>query len=307
MFASDGLSVASPIRFPSTANLAIWSYNRDGPTDPVTGLSLVDYPGVNASNFTISKGQNILNGFFTRLAVAEVVLDWALPNIAAVYKNNTLIVAGPPPLEPLTITIEDGNYTVATLMEYILIELNASGGYADYTWTFDGPLGFKALTATGPFSIQYSILAGDLSITPSGATVFSVNDAVPISFPEILPIAYLDFTSPTLTYQQGLKDTDTSNNSKDVLYRWVFAWDDANPLDADGYPIYQGYMPFKSRRYLNFPKQIKWDGQQPIGQLQFQVYNSQGELAKNPGKNPDGTPLVKGVFEWYMNLLISEQ
>lgn len=290
MFAPDHLAVGSPIRYPSTANLAIWSYNRDGNAD------LSEIRGTNASNFSISKRQNIMSGFFTRLAVTEMVVDWAIPNIAAVYGNNvfSVIVEG----VQTDITIPDGNYTVATLMAYILVELNAGGGIGGLTWTFVGADGQKSLTATGAFSIPFTVLAGDLSITPTTATVPSVNNAVPIFFPEILPIAYLDFTSPTLTYQQGLKDADTSNTTRDVLYRWIFAWDDMNPIDTDGYPIYQGYMPFKSRRYLSFPKQIKWDAQQPLGQLQFQVYNSKGELAKTT---------QKGVFEWYMNLLISEQ
>jgi hypothetical protein len=291
MFASDGLAVATPIRFPSTANLAISSYNRDGNPD------LSEIRGSNGANFSISKRQNLLAGFFTRIAVNELVLDYALPNIAATYNNNvfSVLVEGE---DQLDITIPAGNYTVATLMVYILAELNASGGYGSLTWTFDGADGQKSLTATGAFSVPYTVLAGDLSITPTTATVDSVDDKVPVFFPEILPISYLDFTCSNLTYQQGLKDADTSNTTRDVLYRWVLAWDDMNPLDADGYPIYQGYMPFKSRRYLNFPKQIKWDSQQPIGQLQFQVYNSSGELAKTT---------QKGVFEWYMNLLVSEQ
>jgi len=297
MFASDGLAVAIPTRFPSTANLAISSYNRDGNPD------LSEIRGSNGSNFTISKRQNLLSGFFTRIAVTEMVVDWALPNIANVYNNNVFsVIEGTSP--QINIIIPDGNYTVATLMAYIVVALNAAGGL---TWSFVGADGQKSLTASGPFSVPFTILAGDLSITPTTATVVSVNDAVPVFFPEILPVTYLDFTCANLTYQQGLKDADTSNTTRDVLFRWIFAWDDMNPLDTDGYPIYQGYMPFKSRRYLSFPKQIKWDGQQPIGQLQFQVYNSKGELAKPSGESAPGVPLIRGVFEWYMNLLISEQ
>ena len=298
MFSSDRNAMASPIRFPSTANLAIDSYNRAG--DPDTGA---DLPGSNASNFTITKQSNIMSGFFTRLAVTEVVLDWAIPNISATYGNNTFkYKVG---AQTYTITIPDGNYTVEALMTSLVTQLNNSSGFS--TWTTFGPPGNKSLGNTsGNYTVVHTILTGDLSITPGGVDVPSASvsyggttyNAVSFPVPELLQVTYLDFTSPTLTYQQGLKDADTSNFSRDVLYRWVFAWDDMNPLDGLGYPIYQGYTPFKSRRALNFPKQIKWDGQQPIGQLVFQVYTNTGELAKTT---------QTGVFEWYMNLLVSEQ
>ena len=287
MFASDRNAMASPIRFPSTANLAIDSYDRGG-------NSKVDTPGSSAANFTITKDGNIMSGFFTRVAVTEVVLDWAIPNISALKGDNTFsILTGS---TVTTLVIPDGNYTVATLMNYIVVTLNAAA--LGITFSLTGSDGKKSLSATGAFTVQSTILSGFLSMTPANVAVPSVGNAVAFPYPELLPIAYVDITCGSLTYQQGLKDADTSATSRDVLYRWVFAWDDYNPLDSLGYPIYQGYMPFKSRRALNFPKQIKWDGQQPLGQLIFQVYGSDGELAKTT---------QSGVFEWQMNLLVSEQ
>ena len=60
------------IRNPSTANLLIDSLDR------TSGYS---------SDFLIAKPNSILNGFFTRLAVAEVVLDWCVANISSQYNN----------------------------------------------------------------------------------------------------------------------------------------------------------------------------------------------------------------------------
>ena len=285
MFQSDALSGASAIRFPSTANLAIDSFDRSGP-DGVNG--------VNGSNFVIQKGNNILSGYFTRFGVNEVTLDYALPNISPIHLNNTFSV-----LTGSTTTnfiVPEGNYTVSSLMAYIVAVLNAAT--LGVTFSFAGPAGAKALTGTGAFTINPTVLSGYLSMTPADVPVPSVNYAVPVLFPELLAVTYFDFVCSSLTYQQGLKDADTTQSSKDVLYRWILSWDDYSPEDADGYPIYQGYMPFKSRRYLSFPKQIKWDGQQPIGQLVFQVFGSDGNLAKTT---------QRGVFEWYMNLLVSEQ
>jgi len=278
--------MGTPIRFPSTANLAIDSFDRGG-------NSKVDTPGSSAANFTITKAGNIMSGFFTRVAVTEVVLDWAIPNVSALKGNEIFTILTGTTISQ--IVIPDGNYTVASLMNYIVVALNALA--LGITFSLTGPDGQKSLSATGAFTVEPTTLSGFLSMTDRVA-VPSVNNAVAFPYPEILPIAYVDITCGSLTYQQGLKDADTSATSRDVLYRWVFAWDDYNPLDSLGYPIYQGYMPFKSRRALNFPKQIKWDGQQPLGQLVFQVYGSDGELAKTT---------QNGVFEWQMNLLVSEQ
>jgi len=234
-----------------------------------------------------------MSGFFTRMAVNEVVLDYALPNISPVYGNNVFTINDGK--DNIAITLAEGNYTVAALIDTIIVELNLN---AAITFSTDGSPGAKQLFATAAFSVLPTVLSGQLSMTPGNVVVDSIDDGVPYYYPEILSEVYFDFTCSNLTYQQGLKDADTTDMSKDVLYRWVLSWDDYNPLDAYGYPIYQGYMPFKSRRSIAFPKHIKWDGQQPIGQLQFQVYNSSGSLAK--------TTQV-GNFEWYMNLLVSEQ
>jgi len=279
--------MGTPIRFPSTANLAIDSFDRGG-------NSKVDTPGSSAANFTITKAGNIMSGFFTRVAVTEVVLDWAIPNVSATKGNEIFTILTGTTISQ--IVIPDGNYTIASLMNYIVVALNALA--LGITFSLTGPDGQKSLSATGAFTVEPTTLSGFLSMTPDHVAVPSVNNAVAFPYPEILPIAYLDITCGSLTYQQGLKDADTSLITRDVLYRWVFSWDDYAPVDSLGYPIYQGYMPFKSRRSLNFPKQIKWDGQQPIGQLVFQVYGSDGELAKTT---------QAGVFEWQMNLLVSEQ
>lgn len=74
-------------RFPSTANLMIDSGDRS------TGV---------AANFTIVPGQQMIMGAFTRAAVAEVVLEWAYPNVTPYVENNRLIVNSPVALDTYT-------------------------------------------------------------------------------------------------------------------------------------------------------------------------------------------------------------
>jgi hypothetical protein len=92
---------------------------------------------------------------------------------------------------------------------------------------------------------------------------------------------YIDIGSSQLASQQKVKDGSTSSfDSIDTIYRWVFANDEATPVAYDtlGYPILQGYKPFNSRRYLAFPKQIRWDPLVPLSQLRFQITTDKSQL-----------------------------
>ena len=94
----------------------------------------------------------------------------------------------------------------------------------------------------------------------------------------LLAYNYIDITSSQLASQQKVKDATTSNfDAIDVIYRWNFLNDETYPVAYDtlGYPILPGYKPFNSRRYLSFPKQVRWDPLIPVGNLNFQIYTSQ--------------------------------
>lgn len=270
------------IRQPSTANLLIDSIDRP--------------PTEQSADFTINKNYSILNGFFTRLAVVEVVLDWCIDNVSNVTANNVfeISIAG----TPTVVTFEDGSYTVATLLDKLVVLLNAaslgqtfsiipSGGAGGY-------IGYASLHSTGTFTILQSNLQNELNmpINEPGVTFA-------IQCPVLLPYTYLDFVSSDITYNQSLKDTTTNTFETNVLYRWYFAWDVPAPVDTYGYPIYQGYERFIARRSIAYPKQVRWENNIPIGQISFQVYSSQGTILL-----PSQT--ANGELEWKMTLLVSE-
>ena len=263
------------IRNPSTANLLIDSIDR------TTGTS---------ANFVINKNYSIMNGFFHRMAVSEVVLDWCVDNISLATDNNTFSVttgAG-----TFVVTLPDGSYTVASALDALVVALNAVAGIA-VTFSIQDGIGYKILHGTAVFTVNETNLSIQLNIVPA---VSSVDHAV--SCPVLLPYTYVDIVSTELTNNQSLKDTTTNYVEQNVLYRWYFAWDVPAPVDTYGYPIYQGYQRFIARRALPFPKQIRWENNIPVGQLSFQVYSSQGTILL-PSQ-------VQGEFEWKMTLLVSE-
>lgn len=279
----------------STALLSVDSLDREQtPTNQSSG------------NFLINKKQAIFNGFFHRIALVELVLDWCIPNISGKYSpaNNVFAVDLVPGPGSFSASLPAGNYTVADALNKIIALLNASAGAGSFriedstgaAWVPGTSTGNPFLGSTiGDFVVVAGELAQELGIQSGGPGAL----AYPIVCPKLLPIYYIDFVSPQLTYNQDLKDSTTSEIVRDALYRWVFAYDNGPiPLDAYNFPILQGYKPFISRRSLNYPKQILWNSASPIGQLGFQLYTSYGDIL-------DPAELV-GTCEYQLSLLLSE-
>ena len=253
--------MAVTIRQPATANLMVDSKDRSSGT---------------FSNFTITRPNSILNGFFNRIGTTEVVLEWNTPNIGTFYGDTITITVVGDVGSPHTLTIPEGFYTVSQAFAVLVEELNALA-IAGQTWTF---------TQTTPG--VYSLASGDsdfaIANTPLAVKMdlyhpeYDALPARPVYSPDLRPYRYLDFISRTLTYNQDLKDASTALNVRDVLCRWYFTWDTPPTLDADDFPIYMGYTQFAVRRTFSPPKQIRWDNIQPVGQLSFEIYDDTGNL-----------------------------
>jgi hypothetical protein len=292
----EGLDKGITVRPPSTALLSVDSLDR------------TQVPGNQSSaNFIINKTNSIFNGFFNRIAMNELVLDWCIPNVAAYFENNELTVTLTSGPVTNTITLADGHYLIADVLDSIVTQLNDAGAFGPGTFELQDASGnawvagtsygtvFLATVGGGTFTIGASNLQAQLGL----ATGVAAANSFPVICPKLLPYYYIDFVSPQLTYNQDLKDNTTSSVARDVLYRWVFAYDNvAPPLDRYGYPILQGYKEFVTRRYLSYPKQILWNPKTPLGQLSFQVYTSNGDLL-------DPTA-IGGEMEYQMSLLFSE-
>ena len=275
---------AITIRFPATANFLVDSIDRTA--------------GTTSADFLINKTNSLFNGFFTRLAVNELVLDWCIPNVSGAFNDNTFAVNVTGAMaNPYTVTLPSGFYTVADALDALVTLLNTATGQTFAVLQQDQQV-YLELQGGGTFNIEDN--DSNLPVFLGLRDAIGATPAIgfPLICPKLLPYTYLDFVSPNLTYCQDLKDNTTNQINRDVLYRWVLAWDNEPSYDTYGFPIFQGYKPFFSRRYLNYPKQIKWDNIQPIGQVSFQVYGSDGELVK--------VEEAEGDMEWNMSILVSE-
>ena len=318
------------VRNSSTANFLIDSQDRSNYNETTILSTQNPLPANTSANFQISKqGQNLVTGFFTRLAMTEIVLDWSVYNVSSsLFNNDTQIsvrTTSNGAVSNYTITLPRGNYTVKNALDALVTQMNT---VTSLTFTLvdsqtitspTEPFGKKAiqapagktfafwrnapLPASGPFMPN---LAQNL-----GFIVYS-SDSIPLPVgdfqsawvaykPNLLAYNYIDITSSQLASQQKVKDATTSNfDAIDVIYRWNFVNDESYPVshDAYGYPILPGYLPFNSKRTISFPKQVRWDPLIPIGNLQFQTYTDQEKILTYNELEED--------FEFKMLMLISE-
>ena len=80
------------VRNPSTANLGVSSIDRYGTNVYVQGEQNPANTATLSSpyDFSIGQNQNLMNGFFTRLAVSEVQFRWTMPTLTS--RNNKIYI-----------------------------------------------------------------------------------------------------------------------------------------------------------------------------------------------------------------------
>lgn len=267
---------AVTIRQPATANLMVDSADR---TSSVNGL---------ANNFQISKNNALLNGFFNRIGLTELTLEWFTGNITADNGNNSItfdLSGATTGTNTATITLPDGFYTQSQVVDFITAGLTAASAVLGPvpTWAVAAnPLSSGAVLT--PSALVYAGFSGPL------ATLLSIDSPLieygpaandlqlAIFAADLRGLRYIDFVSTQLTYNQDLKDSSTATIVRDVLVRWYMAYDNYTGVDQYGFPILMGYEPFTLRRIFSPPKQIRWDSTAPVGNIAFEVYRDGGDI-----------------------------
>ena len=276
-----GIEKGITIRPSSTANLMVDSADRPNPTTS------------SPFDFQISKGQALLNGFFTRVATTEVVLEWCMNNVP-----DTAIVCDISGVNH-TINVVGGLYTVSELLNEIVNLLDGLS-IPKYNFSINNAVGGGYVGIfSGAGNLDYSFISDDTGLLNRlGIELNQYQPEQLVVCPDLRPYRYIDFVSSQLTYPQDLRDASTNKQVRDVLCRWYFADDGPEALDQYGFPILMGYTRFCRRRLFNPPKYIKWDNTLPVGNLAFQVYGNDGNIVSSPSNVED--------TNWLMTLQLSE-
>jgi hypothetical protein len=117
----------------------------------------------------------------------------------------------------------------------------------------------------------------------------------------LLSTPFIDICCEGLTYNQALKDTDTGLINRTMLCRlWL------TPDAFTGNMANLGSNPILIHRTFPFPKQIRWNAMQPIGNLRFQVFDSQGYILTTFDNQTSGTHIDADMGDFSLTLLVSE-
>lgn len=302
------------IRFPATALLGISSHDRYNANNVPASLTSSPY------NFQLYAPQNYLNGQFHRIAVSEVSFSWTIPTITE--RNNKLTVffqpGGTGTISTYYPKIANGWYDCTTLAAALQASIRALteengdpvAGVSTVTVVFSTTQ-YNFTVATGstdkiaiyPYTNpNFPNTTGSL-FDMMGWGSFNVGIApltlqVTSNTPCLLSTSFVDFTCPQLTYSQDVKDGDTSANTHDLVCRLY--------LNDSSIPYYnQGSRPFLQYADFTSPKQIKWSPNLPIGSMNFQLYDEDGNpLGVNFGNQSASVDWYMG--DWSMTLLASE-
>ena len=289
---------------------------------------------------------SLYNGQFNRLSLTEMDMWWGVENISGqLWGNNELSVSasvGGGAYTVYDIVVPSGFYNVSQMLQQIVFELNTAIGSSEfYIIAPGGYVSGSSLLGAGQCLIGMKSAGSVFSVLPGSplAQALSLPSNLYSQFlavvrPNLLPIDYVDFVCRQLTDNMSLRDGSTSATGQGtpVLSRWYFA-PDTDQYDTYGFKIMQGYTPFSARRPFVYPKQMRWDPKQPIGQLSFEVrvptnwrpsdatyqnyytnavpYQGLGtvldlNLVYNE-TDSDQNPYTDSIFGFQMKLLVSEQ
>jgi hypothetical protein len=240
-----------------------------------------------SSDWTTQFQQNVLYGYFTRLAITQIQMVYNLPTIVSGY-NDTFKVAGPGGSK--TLTIPQGFYDVSGLSVAMQAALNAPT-----------PGGFGA----GAFTVVYSALSRSFQITGNAGNFVvlppNLNDKPTVRFlttsglysntggaiaaskifspPSMLATRFVDLVSRYLTKYQRVKDSTTlqSPTISNIIAR-IYLTPPNTLQSVDSLVFAQGSAPFTLCIDYNTPKHIKWSPDEALGNFDLQLVDDFGQL-----------------------------
>jgi len=181
--------------------------------------------------FNIQKNESLLNGFFKRLALTEIRMNWTLPNVSTAWGNNQIVFNwsyNGGAITSTTITISDGFYSSELLAAELQLSIRNINTQLATFQVFIGPYADDYLCLqAGPSSLI------TFNIQPTGGSQRQLYDM--LSFPPTNPLLlgntvytgvpslratdYVDIVCSQLTNNQSLKDATTAPASRDMIAR----------------------------------------------------------------------------------------
>jgi hypothetical protein len=236
--------------------------------DIIGNLSL---PIISPYSFTITKATSILNGFFTRIGVTEVMFPWTIPNVNR--RTRQILVkyqVGAGPIAQVELVLPTGFYTPSQLASAIQIgvrAIDASLNAFTITYGTGAPLEVpppyaSAVTSSIPAFTYATNVAGttiaflpmpapSTAYTPGGldynfpAYTRQLFDVLGFTSGNYIlqelfyggytlcqAVKYVDIVCTQITNNQALKDNSSQVVNRDMLCR-LYVADPSSPSNVD--------------------------------------------------------------------------
>lgn len=300
----DNENAGTPQRPPSYAELLVDSMDRYYTSFPLTQLGISS-----SSHWQTQFSQNVLYGYFTRLAITQIQFFWNLPTIITGYNDTFDYMISGGISSGGSVTIPQGYYTTATLASAIQTAINAQSPSDAIRCTYDTLNGAFSLTSlNAATNIAPNAVASNVnSKTRFLSTVGFINTgslalAKPYigTTPTMYATRFVDIASAYLTKYQRVKDNTTlkSPTISNIIARVYATAPNTRTTFEDASP--QGSTPFVVCIDYNTPKYIKWSPEEALGNFDLTLYDEFGSVLPFDLKN------YRYGCEYQLTILASE-
>ena len=309
----------TPIRPPATAIMTIDSRDRVM-IDPATGYRV---DTTTPYEIYINKQQTLMNGFFTRIAMSEINMQWNIPNVigSGPQSNNSLrleLAAAPGPGVPTAtaiIVVGEKFYTPEELAYAVTEELNDGAGvFGITTWSCIWIETDNSFTlASNDPTINFRIVPENIGSEDDLCNMMGFSypssafaQIIQGSFASMQYTPYFDVVSTNITKKQNVRDNSTSFLTGQNLLCRVYLSEpgvvtirdrtDAIPPTGPAECNIIGCRPFNLYREYSTPKQIYWDTKEFINVIDLRLVDYKGNTLFSQRQTgyeapPSGTPI----------------
>ena len=323
-----------PVRPPSTSLLCVDSEDRN------QTYAIARTINSNPYSYTINKSESLMNGFFTRLGVTEIVFPWTISNINPKTSEMSVTVQvgggalvtrtvalNPSFMRPSEIATNlqaairalyaDTPSMAGFTMVYGALPVTGGGNVSnipafEYNTNAAGTLiAFQSLaynSAIYPFPPNTKQLYDILGFIDGYSTVLRQDGTGSITY--ATPIRYVDIVCSQLTYNQALKDSMSQQVVHDTLCRVYInqpgtTQSTVSCSDANFCP--PGCAPTTIYRDFASPKLIQWLPNQPVpGYLKVSVLDDTGAPLEESDPFYLGDGVSHNKTDWSMTLQVTE-
>ncbi len=316
---------AVDIRPQSSALLTINSADRYKPYN--NRFNTPDLSGVlltSPYDFVIPLQQNIMSGFFTRIALTSLQLPFTVPTICG--KTNGIYIWWQPGgagavtryLVQVSLNTFGGYNSVANILTALQPRIRTLTGSTTFTCA---PNGTNGALYNSNNTDKFYFTRWDNPAVPGAATFFDllniqdtqILSVTQFSYPVPILTQYLDIVCDQLTQAQNLKDASTGGSGKTLLKRIYLFGDNTTTLFTAATTFFSG--PVVIQKSYAVPKYISWNSEQNIGALRIQVLDDRGVvLTCGPSNGPFSVAvneaghmwLDENMSDWSMEIMLSE-